>query len=47
MYVQEITEKVLAQRKISGKTPQKTVSGILQRSRYVEAVGNGFYRIKS
>ena len=44
--VNEITKKVLAKRKIKGKTPAKTISAILQRSTFVRSRSKrGFYTI--
>ena len=45
--VTEITEKAKQHYSFSGKTPQKSVSAILQRSRYVKKISKGYYQIKN
>jgi len=43
----QITEKIKKLKKIKGKTPDATIRSLLQRSSYVEPVGNGFWKLKS
>jgi len=44
MSVKEITDRVLRVRRIKGKTPGNTVSGVLQQSKYVKRYAYGWYK---
>ena len=46
MSISEITQRLLKTGKLSGKTPTKTVSSVLQRSDFIESVKPGIYRLK-
>lgn len=45
MSVKELTKLVLEKKQLSGKTPDRTISAILQRSQRVVKVSNGKYAI--
>jgi len=45
MTVKELTKLVLEKKQLSGKTPDRTISGVLQRSNRVIKVGKATYTI--
>ena len=45
MTVKELTKLVLEKKQLSGKTPDRTISGVLQRSNRVIKVGKAAYTI--
>ena len=45
MTVKELTKLVLEKKRLSGKTPDRTISAILQRSNRVIKVGKAAYTI--
>ena len=42
----DITKKIKNSIKLSGKTPDATIRCVLQRSSYVESIGNGRWKLK-
>jgi hypothetical protein len=46
MTINEITEKLLKNNTLNGKTPENTVSSILQRSHHLKRISKGIYRLK-
>jgi len=40
----EVTDRILKIKKIHGKTPDRTISAVLQRSYYISRVGYGEYQ---
>ena len=46
MTVDEITNEIIKNNKTMGKTPEKTISSILQRSSFVKRVNKGIYKIR-
>ena len=47
MTVKELTKLVLEKKQLSGKTPDRTISGVLQRSDRVVKVGKATYTINN
>ena len=45
MTVKELSKLVLEEKPLSGKTPERTISGVLQRSDRVVKVGKATYAI--
>ena len=45
MTVKELTNLVLEEKQLSGKTPERTISAVLQRSHRVVKVGKATYAI--
>ena len=45
MTVKELTKLVLEEKQLSGKTPERTISAVLQRSNRVVKVGKATYAI--
>ena len=45
MTVKELTKLVLEEKQLSGKTPERTISAVLQRSHRVVKVGKATYAI--
>ena len=45
--VKELTKLVLEKKQLSGKTPDRTISGVLQRSDRVVKVGKATYTINN
>jgi len=45
MTVKELTKLVLEEKQLSGKTPERTISAVLQRSYRVVKVGKATYAI--
>jgi hypothetical protein len=45
MTVDEITEKLMKNNMFRGKTPENTVSSVLQRSHYVKRISKGIYQL--
>ena len=45
MTVKELTKLVLEKKQLSGKTPERTISGVLQRSDRVVKVGKATYAL--
>lgn len=46
MTVNEITEKIIKNNTLGGRTPEKTISSVLQRSHYFKRIIKGTYQLK-
>ena len=42
----QILEKLNRTRRIHGKSPDASIRALLQRSKHIEKVGRGYYRLK-
>jgi hypothetical protein len=47
MTVEQITELLIRNSYLNGKTPNKTVSSTLQRSYKIKSISRGLYKLKS
>ena len=47
MSVVELTNEILKHKKVKGKTPEKTLSGILQRTPYFKRTSKGYVLVKA
>jgi len=45
MKIKELTKMILEEKNVAGKTPYNTLNSVLQRSKYVQRIGKGLYKL--